>query len=84
MQPTNAPFVYDRRNPPFFFAEPTAIERRWFKATLQNVSKEFFKLTRAPHTTESTLLFNGMTMGEYAMYIISETHSKRNENDNSS
>lgn len=74
----NAPFVYDRRYPPLFFAAPeTDEETRAWAASMARIAREYFRLGSDPQNTDETCMSNGITLGEYAMHICVERNTKR-------
>ena len=79
--PTSNAFVYNRKNPPLFFIPyKTSDQSRW-RDSAALIAKEFFKGVRLENISSYHLLSNGMTVGEYAMYVIADTHKKRKLND---
>jgi hypothetical protein len=78
--PTNTNFVYSRRNPPLFFAEPNPSEVQYWNNSMSNVTREYFKKSRKHKMTSRTPLSNGMTAGEYAMWLLLTNHEKRTTN----
>ncbi len=75
--PTQRPFVYDRNVPPLFFATPSESEEKHWQNSVQKTSKEFFRYVRLEEILSTHILSNGMTIGEYCMHIITDTHNKR-------
>ena len=76
----NAPFVYDRRYPPLFFAAPVnADEERQSAQSMARVAREYFRMGSNPDNTDQTCMSNGMTLGEYAMHICVERNTKRRD-----
>lgn len=75
--PTPERFVYNRCHPPLFFAAPTAAEECEWVASMTRVTREYFKMSRLYNMNVDALLSNGMTYGEYAMWLIIESHQKR-------
>ena len=75
--PTQQPFVYDRNLPPLFFAHPNESEEQHWQNAVPKTSKEFFKCVRHEDFLSTHVLSSGMTIGEYCMHIITDTHNKR-------
>jgi hypothetical protein len=75
--PTQQPFVYDRNFPPLFFTTPNDWESRHWQKSVNQTSKEFFTQVRIEEIRSTYVLSNGMTVGEYCMHIITDTHNKR-------
>ena len=75
--PTHQPFVYDRKLPPLFFAHPNDDELQHWQNSVFKTAKEFFRNVRLDEVLSTHVLSNGMTVGEYCMHIITDTHNKR-------
>ena len=75
--PTSENFSYDRRFPPLFFAAPRESERESWHQSMNNVTREYFRLSRKHGINAQTPLSNGATAGEYAMWVLQNNHEKR-------
>jgi|EP01047_Picozoa_sp_COSAG01_P074285 hypothetical protein len=75
--PSDDMFVYDRKNPPLFFASPNRKEAKIWSYSMQNVTREYFKLSRKYEISASVPLSNGATAGEYGMWLLLTNHEKR-------
>lgn len=78
--PTKDYFVYDRLCPPLFFAEPTEEELPYWLNSMSLITREYFKMSRKYKISAQTPLSNGMTAGEYGMWLLLMNHQKRNKN----
>jgi len=77
--PTREPFVYNRQNPPFFFSTMQPEDKESWDASLTNMTREYFKMSRKYKIGCGTPLSNGMTAGEYSMFLLLSNHEKRNQ-----
>jgi hypothetical protein len=75
--PTKERFEYDRRYPPLFFAKPTDTERTYWYPSMALVPREYFRMSRHHKISHQTPLSNGMTAGEYGMWLILMNHNRR-------
>jgi len=78
--PTSEMFVYNRKYPPLFFAVPNEEERRIWEESMQAITREYFKMSRQYGISEKVPLSNALTAGEFAMYLLTVNHEKRNRN----
>lgn len=75
--PSDSPFSYDRENAPLFFTSPSSDDKIAWRLAVQRVTREYYRLSRTHKVDARTPLSNGMTAGEYAMYILCMNHSRR-------
>jgi len=75
--PTISKFKYNRQYPPLFFAVPNEEESQCWVNSMEKVSREFFTQMRSRNNTPQTLLSNGMSCGEYSMWVLLTNHIKR-------
>jgi hypothetical protein len=78
-QPTQLPFVYDRRYPPLYFSKPNDTEENIWNESTAHITREYFRVSRKFHVSCETPLTNGMTTGEFAMFILTQNHQKRTQ-----
>ena len=78
--PTSEYFVYNRMYPPLFFAKPTKAESKYWNSSMSLITREYFKMARQHKITAQTPLSNGMTAGEYGMWLLLMNHQKRTKN----
>ena len=78
--PTSEYFVYNRRYAPLFFAKPNKHEEKNWHYSMSNTTREYFKMARQYKITAQTPLSNGMTAGEYGMWLLLMNHKKRKKN----
>ena len=76
--PTDSYFQYNRKYAPLYFAEPNQQEKLFFKNNIVKIAREYFKITRLHNICCNTPLSNGMTAGEYSMWVIYTQHIRRN------
>lgn len=77
-RPTEGKFNYDRSYPPLFLAKPTSEEQETWSKSMDDVAREYFRMSRLYNISAQTMLSNGITAGEYGMYTLLENHQKRN------
>ena len=77
-EPTNNMFSYNRAFPPLFFTKPTVSERASWENSMKSITREYFKVSRKFKVSAEVPLTNGSTAGEFAMYLLTHNHSKRN------
>lgn len=76
-EPNDSKFVYNRNYPPLFFARPTKVERDIWKHSTESVTREYFRNSRQFKLGHDVPLSNGITCGEFSMYLVTKTHLKR-------
>ena len=77
-EPTDTPYGYNRKHPPLFFAAPNPdTEQELWQASMRDITREYFRMSRKWQVPCQTPLSNGVTVGEFAMYTITQTHTKR-------
>ena len=77
--PTNSFFQYNRRYAPLYFATPTEKEKEYFEQNIVKIAREYYSTTRKFDIGCNTPLSNGMTAGEYSMWVIYTQHDRRNK-----
>lgn len=80
---TNAPFIYDRTHPPLFFHGGSGTAPTFTNTAYRQISKEFhafLKTDKSKKARHWTVLSNGMTMGEFSMYYLTQKNRQRKEN----
>lgn len=77
--PTSDFFTYSRKYPPLFFSKPSQDEEKVWSLSMAPVTREYFRMSRAHKISAQTPLSNGMTAGEYGMWLILMNHEKRNK-----
>lgn len=75
--PTSSPFVYDGTNAPLFFFKPSMRDSEVCLRSMEDMSKEYFRLVRVQKGGPRSILSNGCTAGEYCIWLIRTGHSKR-------
>jgi hypothetical protein len=75
--PTQSKFVYNRRNAPFFYHTPGEDEVEKWERRKVSVSREFFRKSKQSDYGHARILSNGMSAGEFAMYLIWTHHDRR-------
>lgn len=76
-EPTETCFVYNRAHPPLFFLQPSIADADHWERTASSITREYYRLARYNPVNPRTPLSNGMTAGEYAMWLILTNHQKR-------
>lgn len=66
------PFVYDRNYVPLFFAPRQDMA---VPLDIARYSREFFRKATLAGASEHTVMSNGMTLGEWAMYVLTHRHT---------
>jgi hypothetical protein len=66
-------FRYDRNRPPLFFAP----KHQKQSSSMIHIGREYFSRYRKYKISHLHLLSNGMTAGEFAMYLVTVNHQKR-------
>lgn len=79
--PTNDLFTYNRLYPPLFFSKPTESESQYWISSMSNITREYFRMSHQYNISSQTPLSNGITAGEYAMWVLIMNHQKRNSSD---
>lgn len=70
-------FNYERQHPPLYFCAPNKYESVIWNDSVQKSGKEFYKLLKQDDISSNNLMSNGMTVGEYCMWVLTTNHSKR-------
>ena len=76
-EPKNENFVYNRRFAPLYFSKPNKTERELCDGHMVQVGREYYRMCREYNIKEDVVLSNGMTAGEYCMWVILTNHTKR-------
>lgn len=76
-EPDDGMFIYDRRYPPLFFVVPDQDEQVFWAQSMKSITREYFTLSRKWKIHHQTPLSNGITAGEFAMWILTTNHLKR-------
>lgn len=79
----NSLFVYDRNYPPLFFHGNNYPPTRFTEKAYRCVSREFHHKLKTDQRREAcpwSVLSNGMTMGEFAMYYLTQKNQQRKAN----
>lgn len=75
-QPSPGPFAYKAANAPLYFTEPFCDERTDWARSMKKLAREFSKV--ASETKDhTTVLSNGVTAGEYALWYLNSCHDRR-------
>jgi hypothetical protein len=65
------PFEYDKNNIPFYISKPA------FSCNCAELKKEYIeRIEENPQISEKTVMSNGITLGEFAIWYISKTKQK--------
>jgi hypothetical protein len=70
-------FTYNRNFPPLYFSPQSPRDRENWDISANKISREFYKILKLPSIDYTALLSNGMTLGEYSMYLIWSINRKR-------
>ena len=80
-EPTDEPYRYNRQNPPLFYIAPNEhTEKVHWEQSMRVISREYYRLSRTHEIKAEVPLTNGMTAGEFAMYTLTSSHTKRAKN----
>ena len=79
MQPTSDPFAIQFPHLPHGFSTPQPEDRRWFQQNVNSDIRYYYRLIRKGTTInpDNPVGRSGITVGELALYIIRENHTKR-------
>ena len=76
-EPTQDNFYYTYKNAPLYFTEIPEHGQQCWKRSLTAITREYFRVTRTYDICAQTPLSNGQSAGEFAMFMIRESHNKR-------
>ena len=79
----NSPFVYDRKYPPLFFHSKNYPPTLFTEKSYRHISREFhhkLKVVQRSQARPWTILSNGMSMGEFSMYYLTQKNEQRKAN----
>ena len=75
---TQKVFKYTRSHGPLFIVPPKSVhEARVWESVMNSLSREFHYRSKMDDISHNTMLSSGTTLGEFAMYTIASTHTKR-------
>jgi hypothetical protein len=76
--PDNLEMIYNKQYHPFYFTKPTELEYWLWSQNIQHINREYLTMCRKYNLSENIPLSNGMTTGEFAIYLLTNNHVKRN------
>lgn len=74
---SEVPFNYDCTNPPLHIVCTPPQHDRWGKESIDSVSRDFLRNIKRHGAKHDWLMTNGMTYGEYAVWIITNRNEQR-------
>jgi hypothetical protein len=70
-------YTYDRRYPPLFFNMMSSAQMSTWLRAVPKINREYFRVAMKCCDNADTVLSNGMTLAEWAMFLCVQKHHHR-------